>query len=541
MLNWGENIGLLEASLEVTSTNLGLNHNVISDVLLEIQAAFRGCVDVQKKYGPFIEQSTMLSPSQPNRQRVSTRRVLLERVLAIYDKPARAATCLQWAMIKKDSFSKLVNKLIAFNDRMESFLDRNALEEMHSMQIQSNMMLLQVTDEVTQLRLLVEALNITRQLTEHGTYVVSSVLRPTSRGRRPENTVASLAQFKAEASLVERDVLQQDPIRIDLPDIMLEIPDHESARSVGRYQQHDIWLEWREQVEDERPSPVIQRIIGQRVKQLAALLCTKDKPPLFRAPFCLGYTCDDRDEVPRYALVYKVEVLPRSKYLGLQTLRDALQILCMPSLGKRIALASVIAESLFYLHAVSWLHKGLRSDNIVFIRQQSLNTSGDHEDVANISSPILSGFDYSRPDLIDEQTFRNGMTVEHELYRHPDLLQLRTKRSRKSHDIYSLGLILIEIALWRPIEEIVGVQIRRSRLLEVGQKLAQLDERGNALRAELAAQVGDEYAEVVSRCVVGGKSIGASPGTEETDPDVAAPMQESFFENVVQKLQRLRV
>ena len=512
---------------------------MINDVLLEIQATFRGCVDIQTKYDPFVQQSTISSPSQRGQQRSSTRKVLLERVLAISDRPSRAATRLQWAIIKKDSFTKLVNKLIAFNERMESFLDRNALETIHAMQVQSNMMLLQVTDEVTQLRLLVEALNITRQPMDQGTYVTSSSLESTP-AKWPESTVASLAQFKAEATLVERDILQQAPPRIDLADIMLKTPGQETARSIGRYQQHDIWLEWREQVEDERSSPQIQHIIGQRVKQLAALLGNKDKSPLFRSPFCLGYVCDDREEVPRYALIYKVEVLPQSMYLGLQTLRDTLKTLRIPSLGKRIALASAVTESLFYLHAVSWLHKGIRSDNIVFIRQQSVDSSNDDENAANISSPILSGFDYSRPDLIGEQTFHNVMRIEHDIYRHPDLLQLKTKRSRKSHDIYSLGIILIEIALWRPIEEIIGIEMRRSRLLEVAQKLAKLDETNNNLHSELAAQVGDEYADIVARCVIGGESIGASLASEETDPDVAAQMQESFFE-VVQRLRRLRV
>lgn len=531
----------MEISLEAASANLGMNHKLISDVLMEIQAIFRGCVDVQQKYGPFVEQSTAYPSSKPDQQKVSTRRALLERVLSMSDKPARVATRLQWSMIKKDAFSKLVEAMIAFNDRMESFLDRNALDEIHSMQTQSNMMLMQITDDISQLRLLVEALNITRQPIDDSTNEKLGKLRPLDQGRKPSSTVACLAQFKADARLAERHVLQKSPNHIELKNILVSSPEQEIARLIGRYEHHYVWLEWREQVEIDRPTPDVQRIIGQRVKQLASLLHTKDKPPVFRAPHCLGYTCDDRDEAPRYALVYKAEIDSRSKSPQLQTLREALEALHIPSLGKRIALACAIAESLFYLHAVSWLHKGLRSDNIMFIRQQSLDTSNDSEFIPDISSPILSGFDYSRPDLIDEQTFRNAMTVRHELYRHPDLLQLKTKRSTRSHDLYSLGIILLEIALWQPIEEIIGIEVRQSRLLEIGQRLAQLEGKGNALRAKLAAHVGDEYADLVSRCVVGDKSIDLSSRSVETDPNTAAQIWESDFEKVVEKLRRLKV
>ena len=96
----------------------------------------------------------------------------------------------------------------------------------------------------------------------------------------------------------------------------------------------------------------------------------------------------------------------------------------------------------------------MRSDSIVFVRQvsDSNNSIDNSKLVAMIDSPILSGFDFSRPDLIDEQTFRNATTVERGLYCHPDLLQFKTGRFHKSYDIYGLGLVLLEIAFWQPIE-----------------------------------------------------------------------------------------
>lgn len=514
----------------------------MNNILLEIQAAFRGCVEIQAKFEPFVESAIVSPQTEQSQQRASTRKALLERVLNISDRSTRAVTRLQWALINKESFEKLVDKLIMFNDRVESLLDRDTLGDMHAMQVQSNLMLLRVTDEVTQLHLLVRALNITQNPIERSNYrELGNEESADEHGT--EGTVASLARFKAEALLVDQDMSQQVPTRIELESIELENADSNTSRSLGRYAGHYIWLEWREQVEDAQYSPKTQQIVGRRVKQLATLLSNEHKSSLFNAPSCLGYTYDDRDENRRHALVYKVEIPPDSRYLGLCTLRDMIGTHPIPSLAKRFALASALADSLFYLHAVSWLHKGIRSDNVLFIRHQSKAASlqGHNSAPADTRSPILSGFDYSRPDLIDEQSFRNTRTPSHDLYCHPDLLQFRTKRSRKCHDMYSTGLVLIEIALWRPIEDIVGIEVRRSRLLEVAQTVAKLNEEGNALRSELVARVGDRYTEVVRSCISGVNQDRTAAGSQEDDPEIAGEIQESFFEAIVQKLQRLSV
>ena len=542
LLRWGEQIGLLEDSLEDASATMGFSHNVINDVLLEIQAAFRGCVKIQRKYNPFVEQALPISPEWRIPDTSSKGKLLLERALSLASKPSRATSRLQWAMVKQDVFKNLVDKLIAFNDSMESFLDRDALQEIRALQIQSNMMLLQVTNDVSQLRLLVEAFNI-RQPIKH-VADGASVSPGLTLQIQSEDITASLARFKADAATVERQTLLKAPFDIDLEEIELESTGLNTGPLVGRYQEHNIWLEWREQVEEDLPSPHIQKTIAERVRQLAALLSNKQKPAIFRSPVCLGYLCDKTDEVPRYAFVYKVDIHPQSRFIGLRTLREAFGVHPMPPLGSRIGLAIALVESLYYLHAVSWLHKGVRSDNVIFVRQrstQNMENRGEHDDGVDTGSPILSGFDYSRPDLIDEQTFRTGQKVEHDLYRHPDLLQLRTKRSQKSHDIYSLGLVLLEIAMWKPIEHILGIEVRRSRLLEVGQTLAKLGESRNALRLRLAAQVGDEYAAVIELCVNGGERIAPQPARKRVELDAAAQTQDSVLESTLRRLQPLKV
>ena len=514
---------------------------MINDILLEVQAAFRDCVDIQVKYGTVVHQEPP-TPINDRQQKMPRDKSLLHRVFAVSGKPARATSRLQWALVKKDSFKLLIDKLIAFNDRMEAFLDRNSLEQVHSLQVQSNMMLLHVTNEVSELRVLFEALNITR---EPWSNAGSGKNGPATPGHL-ETTIATLAQFKAEAVIFQRAVMQQTPTLINFGDLKLIDFDSVESRAFGRYRNDHVWLEWRKQVE-ERPSVRIQRITEQRVMQLTALLCCKDKPAIFRSPRCLGYVRDDSEGAPQYALVYHAGHSSESEQTKAIDLRAMFTTMSTPSLGTRLALASALADSVFYLHAVSWLHKGIRSDNVVFIETSERPGPNDDKKGVNrvsaniLSSPLLSGFDYSRPDLIDENTFHNVRRPADDLYCHPDLLQMKAKRSRKAHDIYSLGIVLIEIAFWRPIESVLDVEVRRSRLLDIGHKLAKLNETDSALRSRLAARVGDGYVRAVNACVNNDDGLSSPPGAEETDPSVTSEKQKIFFEQVVEELHKIRV
>ena len=104
---------------------------------------------------------------------------------------------------------------------------------------------------------------------------------------------------------------------------------------------------------------------------------------------------------------------------------------------------------MLYLHVVDWLHKAIRSDNILFF---------SHPNSPELSKAYLSGFKCARPDRCEETTTDDGLDSWAELYLHPDYQGLNSKRSyRKTFNIYSFGLILLEIAHWTKIEQIVDI------------------------------------------------------------------------------------
>jgi hypothetical protein len=216
----------------------------------------------------------------------------------------------------------------------------------------------------------------------------------------------------------------------------------------------------------------------------------------------------------------------------------------------RIKLAHAISNCLLYLHAVNWLHKGLRSHNIVFFR-----TVAGHVDY---SRPYLSGFDFSRPARADEMTDVPGPgdDVEFNLYRHPRAQsssmmvpgpgsggerQQGRERFKKSLDIYSLGVLLVEIAHWTTVDRILGINLNAAR----GRPSIALRVRENLLAeeqiAELGAAMGAVYEGATKKCLAGGLELGLSEDDDETDDVVASRLSMVLHEQVVKPLGDVRV
>jgi hypothetical protein len=79
----------------------------------------------------------------------------------------------------------------------------------------------------------------------------------------------------------------------------------------------------------------------------------------------------------------------------------------------------------------------------------------DETDNLEIRKSRLSGFEYSRPDISGTSTSIPPVHAEWEIYRHPDYQGMKPQPARKTYDIYSLGIVLIEIALWQSIGTIM--------------------------------------------------------------------------------------
>lgn len=529
LLSWGEKVGLVEELLEQPSRTLSMNRNLIIDVLLEIQTTFKSVVKVTTIYDQYGEPTPTKDPNSPQ---IS----ILRRTLEHLEKPSKLVARLEWAMIKQDRFEELIVRLIEFNNRIESFLDRSTLDELRINQERSNLLLLQVTEQLGQLQVLVDAVQFNRRSEKTSGISRSPTLVETEA--TVDSPFADLVKFKLQQMVTgaQMEDVQMLPLS---PDLLFPkgVPASENRSKTQLYGK-SLWVEWSEPVPESPAIPQLARIFEDRVAKLALLLSSPNRPSAFRGPTCLGYLRQEDDDMGlRFGLVY--EASPSAAEKGGETQITSLRELLhtrKPSLTRRASLARKVTESLMYLHAVNWLHKGFRSDSILFCSPAAISRKAPE-----LGGPVVSGFEFSRPDLPTEVTVKTATRLEHDLYRHPDLVRYSELRSQKSHDIYSLGLVLLEVGFWQPIEQLVGISLAqkgvRGKLLQVRELLLATPFRHYTnLREALAAEMGDEFAEAARRCLQGGLDIGIPTGADEADPEIGARIQQAFHDEVVMRL-----
>jgi hypothetical protein len=161
--------------------------------------------------------------------------------------------------------------------------------------------------------------------------------------------------------------------------------------------------------------------------------------------------------------VAHVQNLSKSQPISLDTL---LRSEFLPPLEKRIWLANKLAASFSELFSSSWLHKGIQSGNILFPDIYNVST-GERPTLENfgyLSSPFIAGFNYTRQDS-EGQTIDKNKThsdITRIIHRHPNYQGDAAQGYRIHYDIYSFGLLLVEIARWRPLSSFLDARLSSS-------------------------------------------------------------------------------
>jgi hypothetical protein len=215
LLNWGESVGLVEELLDHPSQALQLNRNLILDILVQVQSAFKACIKIETRFSDIIVGKAGKREPPTSKPKKS----FLRKTLAVLENPARISASLQWAMIKEDEFESLIGKLIGYNDAVWSLLDRHAMHELHLMQQQSNLIMLQLTEKISELSDITAAMAIrpagakTPSLSQSATLVEE-------QQQHHHSTLAALVAFKARKLSIENSEPASDELLIsnlDLP------------------------------------------------------------------------------------------------------------------------------------------------------------------------------------------------------------------------------------------------------------------------------------------------------------------------------------
>jgi hypothetical protein len=182
-----------------------------------------------------------------------------------------------------------------------------------------------------------------------------------------------------------------------------------------------------------------------------------------------------------------------------------------PALEVRYRLAKRIVDTFARLYGSGWMHKGINSKNIIFPQiysEESLVAFG------SLQKALVQGFNYSRQ-MTQSQTIDRGKVLndlEAAIYRHPSYQGEAASGYQIHYDIYSLGLVLLEIALWGPLMDFLAAKSRPGKEPPVTlspdmQRFHEAEsfelKRRIMIRVvhELAYRVGTKYKEMVQWCL----------------------------------------
>ncbi|KAK3340142.1 hypothetical protein B0H65DRAFT_431996 [Neurospora tetraspora] len=154
----------------------------------------------------------------------------------------------------------------------------------------------------------------------------------------------------------------------------------------------------------------------------------------------LAFLSSSKHDYTSFQLVFR---LPEDM-LVLQSLR---QLLLSSdehiSLSRKMRMARELAKAIHYVHTFAFVHKNVRPESILCFE----------DDGASRSHAFLVGFDAFR--AAGGGTIMSGdISWERNVYRHPSRQGFDpAEKYRMQHDIYSLGVCLLEIGLWESFVE----------------------------------------------------------------------------------------
>ncbi|KIN01981.1 hypothetical protein OIDMADRAFT_53499 [Oidiodendron maius Zn] len=462
---WGVIEGKLEAHLQAESKagneRMGL---LAKQILSELYNTITDFKKLQEKYG-LQEDPTRPMSDKLAVQKKSDTPTVTSRLR--HDLHLRA----RWVIADKEKFTALLRDLKDYNDGLEQLFPPSRLA---TVQRAWTNQLLQSTGDLGELNLLESA--------SSGVY---PQLNASARLKQLRINLDSkpAAKFKPTAALkITRG--------------SLSITDIDSGRSRGTYRNpsttstEDVLIEWAEYDKEDFDNRFHQT---RRIDDLARILhSAADRHPDLHTINCLGYTDDSISS--RYGVVYRAPHPSCSTLNSLISSND----LRTPDLSDRFKLAHTLAVALWSLHSLDWLHKSFASSNILFFPSafsaSATRATAVAASVPDISSPYLLGFDTSRPDHMGELSVASKTCTATELHRHPNSLNgMARKPYCRSYDIYSLGLVLLEIGLWKALQVYHRPHYSAQKFLDrvVIQNLV----------PNLGSKTGRIYKELVERCL----------------------------------------
>jgi serine/threonine protein kinase len=177
------------------------------------------------------------------------------------------------------------------------------------------------------------------------------------------------------------------------------------------------------------------------------------------------------------------------------------------SLSSIVRIAKGLIRSVSFIHTSTFVHKNIRPENVLVFPS----------DDASVGMSFLVGFNQFRH--AQQQTSLLGDPAWHRnLYRHPERQGTNVlNRYVMQHDIYSLGVCLLEIGLWQsfvhypglnpnalpcaPVSSEIQISDQDFEAAHLSARLRIKEQLEGLATRKLPSRIGDVYTEVVLACL----------------------------------------
>jgi hypothetical protein len=502
LTEWARRAGLLT---DDGMLDRRLNAIAIEAILRQLQDLLLDTKRLKKRYGlALVEHNStqqqisglLESDSISETPTVSTgisgdiRRRILSRT-GLFQEPG-VFKRLRWAIVDKEKITKLVADINFLIRGLWDLLDPWRHDDLLNTTRNIGSYLVSLNNKFDQLSSLTEALKTLQGVPES----------PPDLGLNSSVVLAEVKTLRVGLGEGEQEQSAETPKRQTLlnklePLRRLKLTDfkplkREATMGLAEYDGNVVF------VEKKSIDPMMRSKILPRAENLAALL-NLPKDETFHSLTCKGIV----EEGGMVSFVFNhpnpdSAGEPRS-LLELFSARDGI---APPSLTVRVQLALRVSCIVQNFHRTGWLHKNLRSENILFF--PSKDEADSHEKL--LTHPVLAGFAFARAGAPTEISERPSADPKRDIYRHPAALGEPTESFSAHMDTYSLGTVLLEIAEWRSLRYLVdsvvdvgAADVPLSCLAEVQPFLLRGDGKGGT--SKLRVKMGDIYTRACLGCL----------------------------------------
>ncbi|ETS82501.1 hypothetical protein PFICI_04377 [Pestalotiopsis fici W106-1] len=575
-----------------------IDHKLLVQIILEIKATFKKIKKSLDKYSNTMDQprsdvpdevmrrgddmlkALLLEPTSATETRATPSLVesnslekmrcrflvVVRRLWTVARNPRR----LVWVSIDKESIEALVQKLSDMNSYLVSLLDMTRAKRLEHNDQAKDTNILQVLRELRDVKAFIRAMSIDSG--DNGTYEhlfatkskslqIAAELQKSSHEAK-KSQLKKLAELKIgwmEAEQWEDEDLSS--IKEEFQTMLLDISEFQFSttrssaslhgqRTIAFWHDRCVWVDW---TQSSPNGEMFEERVAEREERIALLvrLLCNEIPASFRVLQCLGYIKNvDAHNSVSFGIVFSLPSHAKSQP-KVMSLRQLMERQRMPPIPKRLSLSIALAQSLSGFHLVDWLHKSLNSDNIVFFE--------DDTGAFDLTRPYIAGFGISRPSDRVDMTEAPTCDPTSDIYRHPHAQFGEAKTVyRKSYDIYALGVIFTEIAVWKPIEATLGIgdimAMTRDELRDIYRRLLKFaggdgnssemrlseNETGQEEITDLTSICGSGHRDMIRVCLQA-RNVEKPKYRNEPPKSIHSRMQTMFAEQVERKLSMMQM